>query len=184
MTFRNGDDYMNCQRCQQRTANVHITQYINGQKHEAHLCEECAQAAKITVNLPQLPITNLKNLLAFLGQGNKVDRSVPELICKNCQTPYQKVHETGYVGCSDCYEQFTTQIEPALKKIHGTNMHRGKIPSRLGAIYLVKREIEDLKSRLRQAVGLEEYEKAADLRDRIKLLEDKQVQKREEENND
>lgn len=168
---------MNCQRCQQRTANVHITQFINGQKHEAHLCEECAQAAKITVELPQLPINNLKNLLAFLGQGNLVDRSAPELICNNCQTSYHKVHETGYVGCSDCYEQFTKQIEPVLKKIHGTNMHRGKIPNRLGAIYLIKREMEDLKSQLRQAVELEEYEKAAGLRDRIKLLEDKQVGK-------
>lgn len=172
---------MECQRCQQRAANVHITQYVNGQKHEAHLCEECAQTAKITVDLPQLPLNNLKNLLAFLGQGYLSDKKTPELICKNCQTPYRKVYETGFVGCSDCYEQFTTQIEPVLQKIHGTNLHRGKIPNRLGVTYQVKREVEDLKSQLRRVVDQEEYEKAAELRDRIKLLEDQQARKQGEE---
>jgi len=160
---------MECQKCQQRPANVHITQFINGQKQELHLCEECAQAAKITFELPQLPIDNLKNLLGFLGQGYLVDKKASELICNNCQTPYRRVYETGYVGCSECYTRFNGQIEPVLQRIHGSVFHRGKIPVRQGANYLVKRELEELKSQLRQAVQKEEYEKAAELRDKIKV---------------
>jgi len=173
---------MECQKCQQRPANVHITQYINGQKHETHLCEECAQTAKINVELPQLPISNLKNLLGFLGQSQLADKKTPELICPNCQTPYRKVYETGYVGCSQCYSQFAGQIKPVLQRIHGATSHRGKIPNRQGAEYLVKREIEELKAKLQQAVAREEYEQAAEMRDKIKLLEEKQTGERGETN--
>lgn len=165
---------MDCQKCQQRPANVHITQIINGEKQEAHLCEECAQAAKITVDLPQLPMNNLKNLLGFLVQGSLTDKKSSEVICSDCQTPYRRVYETGYVGCSQCYEQFAPQIEQVLQKIHGTTLHHGKIPGRLGAAYRIKREIDELKTQLQKAVEHEEYEKAAELRDRIKLLSEGQ----------
>lgn len=168
---------MNCQRCQQRPANVHITQIVNGQKYEIYLCEECAQTEKITVELPQLPIDNLKNLLGFLGQSFLSDQESYQLVCQNCQTPYRKIYETGYVGCSECYNQFSSQLEDIIQKIHGTDNHRGKIPHRLGATYLMKRDLEDLKIQLRQAVDKEEYEKAAELRDRIKQLEEKQTGK-------
>lgn len=166
---------MNCQRCQQRPASIHITQIINGVKHETYLCEECAQAEKITVEIPQLPIDNLKNLLGFLGQGYLTDQDSYQLVCKNCKTPYKKIYETGYVGCSECYKEFSSQLENVVQKIHGTNTHRGKIPSRLGTTFRVKRDLEELKVQLRQSVEKEEYEKAAELRDKIKLLEEQQT---------
>lgn len=164
---------MDCQRCQQRTANVHITQFINGEKQETHLCEQCAQSAKIGFDFPQLPMHNLKNLLGFLTNTQGIDKKQPEAFCPNCQAPYSRIFEAGCVSCSQCYDYFAAQMEPVLKKIHGANRHCGKIPARLGASYTLKREIEDLKIELRQAVEREEYENAAGLRDRIKSLEEK-----------
>ncbi len=171
---------MNCQRCQQRPANVHITQIVNGQKYETFLCEECAQEAKITIEMPQLPIDNMKNLLGFLGQGFLADQRTHQSVCANCKMPYSKVYETGYVGCDKCYDSFAPQLEKLIQKIQGANMHRGKIPHRLGADYRVKRDIEEMKVQLRQAVKKEEYEKAAALRDKIKMLEEQQNQTRRE----
>lgn len=164
---------MNCQKCQQRAANVHITQFINGEKHETHLCEQCAQSAKIGMDFPQMPMKNLKNLLGFLTQVQGTDKKRPEVFCPNCQAPYSRIYETGCVSCSHCYEYFSSEMESVLKKIHGANRHCGKIPARLGASFSLKREIEDLKVELRRAVEREEYEKAAGLRDRIKSLEEK-----------
>ena len=33
---------MKCQKCQVREATNHMTEIINGQKQELHLCQECA----------------------------------------------------------------------------------------------------------------------------------------------
>ena len=60
---------MQCEKCQKRPANVHITQFINGQKAEKHLCEQCAQGEKIKIEIPQFPLYNLNDLLgAFFNQ--------------------------------------------------------------------------------------------------------------------
>jgi protein arginine kinase activator len=57
--------------------------------------------------------------------------------------------------------------------VQGTTQHTGKVPKRAGGKLTVKREIEKLKAELHQAVQEEAYEKAAELRDRIRALEDK-----------
>lgn len=163
---------MQCERCQKRPANVHITQIINGKKHETHLCPECAQEMKITFGTPQFPVQNLTNLLGFLTQQDKIDKYSSEKNCPNCGTTYRKISESGYLGCSECYHHFASQLEPVLRKIHGSNRHKGKIPKRMGDSYAIKREIEELKKTLRMHVENERYEEAASIRDKIKELEE------------
>lgn len=162
---------MDCERCHERPANVHITQFINGNKQEIHLCEKCAQEMKVELEMPKLPIHNINNLLGFVSKIYENDRRIENLKCPTCQNSYQKIAETGYVGCSECYQHFAKQLEPIMLKIHGSNQHRGKIPKRMGNTYRLRREIEELKQSLKKAVEHEEYEEAAQLRDKIKLLE-------------
>lgn len=162
---------MECQRCQQRPANVHITKFVNGVKNELHLCEQCAYAANVNMEIPQLPINNLKNLLGFLTQVGLEKKEDIDSVCPNCKTPFKRIYEKGYLGCSHCYEYFSPQIEQVLKRVHGAQEHRGKIPSRMGTSFVVKREINDLKTELQEVIGREEYEKAARIRDKIKALE-------------
>lgn len=164
---------MDCQRCKQRPANVHITQFINGEKQETHLCDQCAQEVKINLEFPQYPMSNLSNLLSFLTYGNNSGQRLPESKCPNCHNAYRKIAELGYVGCSECYRHFASQIEPVLKKIHGANRHVGKVPRRMGATLLLKREINDYNSALKKAIAREDYEEAARLRDLIKKMEEK-----------
>ncbi len=163
---------MICQKCKQKPANVHITQYANGVKQEFHFCEDCAGSLNINPGLPKTPLHNLNNIMSFLTQLGASDQRTPELTCPHCHTPYGRIAEAGYVGCSECYRYFSTQLEPLLKKIHGTTEHRGKIPVRMGKTFLIHREIEDLRRNLKEAVEKEEYEEAARIRDRVKALED------------
>ena len=44
----------------------------------------------------------------------------------------------------------------------------GKIPRRMGTSFRINRELSDLRHKLRQAIEREEYEKAAEYRDRLK----------------
>lgn len=164
---------MECDRCKQNEAKVHITQFINGVKQDTHLCEVCAQSLKINLGFPQFPINHLNNLLSFLLKANETDKKETESKCPNCQIPYSKIAETGFVGCSECYRYFSNQLELILQRIHGTNRHRGKIPQRAGASYVLWREINDLKAGLKSAVEQERFEEAARLRDEIKELEKK-----------
>lgn len=165
---------MQCEKCQKNQANVHITQIINGKKIERHLCEQCAYEEKLNLEFPQISLHNLNNLMGvFFKQPIVSNKQIVEDVCPNCQISYSKIAEQGRVGCSECYRHFTPHLEPALRKIHGANLHRGKFPRRMGASFRISREIEDLKLKLHWAVEKEEYEKAAEIRDRIKDLESK-----------
>ena len=75
------------------------------------------------------------------------------------------------MGCNRCYEVFREHLEPTLRRIHGNTVHTGKLPKKGAGKIKLQRQIEQLKSELQAAVVNEQYEKAAELRDRIKELE-------------
>ncbi len=58
-----------------------------------------------------------------------------------------------------------------MRRIHGSSTHSGKIPHRTGGTLTMKHTIESLRSSLKECVAQEEYEKAAELRDKIRQLE-------------
>ena len=93
------------------------------------------------------------------------------LICPSCHMSYQDFTRTGKIGCSDCYKTFALALEPLLRRIHGSSTHIGKIPNRAGGTLSLKQEILNLRKQITKYVEAEEYEQAAVLRDRIKVLE-------------
>ncbi len=56
---------MQCDRCNQRPATVHLTEITNGQKQETHLCEVCAKEIQLQ-GFGFLPQMNLHKFLAGL----------------------------------------------------------------------------------------------------------------------
>ena len=85
---------------------------------------------------------------------------------------YDEFRNTGKFGCSDCIDTFKQRLMPVVRNIQGYDTHAGKIPKRAGGSYRVQKDIEKLKLQLKQAVEKEEYEKAAQLRDKIKEMEE------------
>ncbi|MFA5881294.1 MAG: UvrB/UvrC motif-containing protein, partial [Eubacteriales bacterium] len=77
------------------------------------------------------------------------------------------------LGCPTCYDVFENKLDPVLRRIHGNPRHTGKIPKRTGGTIELRREIEELKRELQAAITSEEYEKAAEVRDKIRGLENK-----------
>lgn len=69
---------------------------------------------------------------------------------------FQKI---GRLGCSFCYDAFAEELNPLMRRIHGSTEHRGKIPKKAGGKMRVKREIEELKYQLEKAIKEEAYEK-------------------------
>ncbi|WP_027365673.1 UvrB/UvrC motif-containing protein [Desulfotruncus alcoholivorax] len=166
---------MLCEKCQERPATVFYTEVINNKQKKMQLCEVCASQMQAE-GFGGLPQMNLHNFLAsFWNQMSGVHPFAPktkeEEACPSCGTPESLFAQKGLFGCGDCYKHFGDRLEPLLRRIHGSSAHTGKVPVRSGGKVLLARQIEELKASLRYAVAREEFEKAAELRDNIKKLE-------------
>lgn len=159
---------MLCNECGKNEANMHFTQIINGKKTENHLCEECA---KKNQSFSSFSMENLFSAMLNNTFGNSTYSPVKS--CSKCGMNYEQFRDSGKFGCNDCIDTFKPKLMPAIKNIQGYDMHMGKIPKRAGGNYKLQKDIEKLKIELRQMIEQEEYEKAAELRDRIRELENK-----------
>lgn len=166
-----------CEECQKESACVHITKIINQQKIEKHLCEQCAQKSgeMMGKNINNL-ISNkfsihdfLKEMFNYTVPDNA--RTMLEPVCSECGLSYSEFSRSGKFGCSACYQAFGGQLEPLIKRMHGTAAHTGKVPKRGGAKFSLQQRIKQLRHDLEQHVNREEYEQAAKLRDEIRALE-------------
>lgn len=170
---------MICQNCGEREATFHFSKTINGEKSEVHLCSRCAEQQG-TANLAfQAP--SIHQLLASLigstsGSGAATapardPGAGSQPVCPGCGFSYGQFAHTGRMGCSRCYEAFADQLGPLLRKVHSATEHTGKAPRRAEGPLKLKREISALRRELQVAIGQEDFERAAQLRDRIRALE-------------
>lgn len=173
---------MICQECNQRPAALHFTKIINGEKTEVHLCEKCAQEKGDMFIFNGGSGFAFNNLLAGLlnidPTFQKPDQNPFQqeeiLQCNQCEMTFSQFLKVGRFGCAECYETFKDQLKPVLRRLHSGNWsHSGKIPKRIGGEIHLKKQIEDLKNNLRELISQEEFEKAAEIRDEIRLLEKK-----------
>ena len=174
---------MLCDDCHQNEACIHITQISPEGKLDKNLCEECAAKYRNFMAQPDAKNFTVNDFLKGIfgkPQEEKEVRAAVGLVCPNCGMTYQDFAHTGKIGCSVCYDTFRAQLAPLLKRIHGSSAHSGKIPKRAGGALVTRHEVEVLKEALAAAVQREEYEKAAEYRDKIRALE-KQLAEEEKE---
>ena len=149
---------MLCERCKKNTASVHVTHINNGEKVEHYLCEQCAKETESMPLMGKSPSKGATDKTALLQ-------------CPSCKMTYDEFSKIGRFGCSECYTAFKSRLMPIIKNIHGINEHIGKLPSSAADELKFKRELEQLKKELKEAIRLEEFERAAQLRDRIRSME-------------
>src|SRR5580698_5116553 len=167
---------MTCDICGKKKATVHLTEIVDEQMSEMHLCEECARQ-KSTQMEQQF---GLADLLAGLSDTSKAapvkeGDKVSVLKCSRCALPYEDFRKFGRLGCGECYTSFKEHLTGLLRKIHGSNKYLGKTPSNQehqpavdqeGTLALLPSEdLPDLKHQLKAAIAAEDFEKAAQIRD-------------------
>lgn len=171
---------MFCQECKVRNATIHLTKVINNNAFELHLCNECAQQKfqdKIIIETHQIMPQNVFATLipALMGQsgfsGTAPVEQFKDITCSTCKIKLSQFIESGFLGCSMCYNSFRDLLDSLLRKIHGSSRHTGKILKRRGGRLKLKRELKKLKKDLEESVKIENYEKAAQLRDIIRNME-------------
>jgi Uncharacterized protein with conserved CXXC pairs len=147
---------MKCQNCGNNNAVFHYKVNINGQKSEQHLCAECAEKAGLTE----------ENLFG----GNMFDSMFADFF-----TPAR----------SAFFPEFSRFMMPVMTlpriefMVRNDEAEREKIPAEKAPAekdegLSLRRELNVLREQMKSAVSAEDFEKAAELRDKIRELEKKQ----------
>ncbi len=186
---------MLCEKCRTREARVKITKVVNGVAEVHNLCTECASPFRLNPDDPKeaewsraifkmLTEAVMKQMSS--GKENADDEKLKSIACPTCGKTYGEYQEDGLLGCSDCYEAFSTQVSSHVMSIQGADTHNGK-KNQKGKKRAAKKpvtpettrltreeEIDILKMKIEEALSIEDYESAAKIRDEIRRLEGEQ----------
>ncbi|KPK97047.1 MAG: hypothetical protein AMJ95_11130 [Omnitrophica WOR_2 bacterium SM23_72] len=167
---------MLCDVCSKNPATVHLTEIIDDQINELHLCEECARQKSAAME-QQFGLSSLLAGMAEVEKPAAKEKESAGIKCPNCQLTYADFKRIGRLGCGECYTAFKRFLAPLLKRIHGSNQHFGKSPSK-AAKATVRRKLDlgELRDKLQRAIETEAFEEAARIRDQIKELDKKAEQ--------
>lgn len=176
---------MLCERCGKEEASVHLTRIINGKKEEIHLCEECAKKSS-QLNTDENNLTFQSLLSGILNhnlsnqESSMFNNNYDNLTCDNCGMTYQEFTQHGLFGCEKCFDAFDEKLDGLFKRIHGNLRHTGKRPVSFQQKLETESEINELKAEMQTAVEKENFEKAAEIRDKIHAIKENM----EEDSND
>lgn len=165
---------MKCQHCE-KPATFHITELIqpNGPA-KVHLCEEHAR-----IYLSQGAEESSPNALAtLLAKQLKLEQTAEQLAkldkktCPVCGISFAEFRQAGRLGCSYDYVCFQDDLEPLLINIHGAKTHKGKRPNRSSGAPDRQHRLLQLRREMQEAIAKEKYERAAEIRDLIRRVDE------------
>jgi len=164
---------MSCEQCREREAVIHLTQIVNEQVTTLHLCERCA-AEKGVESPGAAPKTPLGTFLAAMGQ-ELPETPAPRTgdTCPRCGGSLGDFRESGRLGCSECYRSFEVPLRDLLRRLHGSTHHMGERYAESGGSTApsTRNGASELREQLRVAVETENFELAAEIRDRLRVME-------------
>ena len=166
---------MKCQKCD-RQATFHITDLIDGEPSELHLCEECATGF-LTPTAQDEASEMMPAMAGLLAQHLAVGETADELArldqraCPVCGITFLQFRKQGRLGCPHDYIFFEKELEPLLVSIHDQTQHIGKVPKRCPHGADQQTQLIRLRREMKEAVASEEYERASELRDEIREIE-------------
>ncbi len=175
---------MLCERCKKNDATVFYKESINGKKKSYSLCEDCAAELEASgkINLHEPDLLNmftpgfgfgesiLDGLFAPVSAYKPYLEQSDEKKCRLCGSSFDDLVREGKAICPECYDTFDDELSETISRLHGSATHRGHMPKRLRVESDKKNEVKSLQCELKEAIKNEEYEKAAELRDKIKEL--------------
>jgi protein arginine kinase activator len=167
---------MKCQQCE-RPATFHITELEGGKHSELHLCEEHARQYLTQGESEQGQPSGLAGALAqqlAVGQTAEELAKLDKRACPVCGITFYEFRNQGRLGCPHDYVFFEKELEPLIANIHGDTVHKGKKPKRGSGGTQQRTELIRMRREMKEAITKEDYERAKELRDEIKCVEEEQ----------
>ncbi|MDD5087498.1 MAG: UvrB/UvrC motif-containing protein [bacterium] len=172
-----------CQACNARPAVVQFVQVTGDQRREMWLCRECALSLGMRSQVEAFQ--RLSQLLMQQPAMTEITddmRAALGTTCRRCKMVFEEFVKSGLLGCPECYNEFHDLLKPVLRRLHGVTRASGekKAETVLSDSPPVRRaesetardseSREHLELQLNLALLEENYERAAELRDRLKKL--------------
>ena len=163
---------MKCQKCN-KSATFHITDLTGDGLLALHLCPDCAKQYL----QPEGEDVDAPKITGVLSDQLKLEQTAEELQeldarkCPICGISFLEFRQSGRLGCPHDYMFFGDELAPLLKSVHGANEHTGKRPQNGAYDTESQTELIRLRSEMKLAVSEENYEKAQEIRDRIRSIE-------------
>lgn len=164
-----------CDKCGAENAATHVKTIINGELREYDLCSACAHKLGYANVFADME-SDFSNLLGSFF-GNVLPARTQSTRCEFCGSTYAEIANSGHVGCANCYTLFADRLNPSIVRLHGNAAHCGKnskIPAEeteKSRRKTKKETVRDLQEQLEKAVARQDFEQAAELRDKIKEME-------------
>ncbi len=161
---------MVCDICKTAEAVIQLTEVEGAGVRHLHLCERCAaeRGVETTVASAKPEITDFlhtihQQLPAAAGDAVR---------CSFCSSTMRDFRATGRLGCAHCYDAFQSSLRDLLRRVQGGSRHVGRryeppAPSVQGHVSTAT----ELRDRLKRAIDTEQFEVAADIRDKLRGME-------------
>lgn len=192
---------MLCQICKKNPATVHVQEIVNGEKRVMHFCAECAEKKSMLEPFLQgMTLAGLLQKITEMEKEGSVDpkktespdgaagesrenrETEEETVCPECSWSLEQLKKTGRMGCPSCYTTFFPLLRKELAGIHRGLHYCGHDPERRTGSHgtaggvpesaaRIRERIATLKKDMEESIRREEFELAADLRDKIGALE-------------
>ncbi len=157
-----------CEKCGEHPATWHLTEFVDGRPVQHHYCEKC-YADKEGASAILTPQLAFAQLLAALAPELK---QMAERHCPLCGISYLEFRQNTRLGCPQDYEVFGSSLEELIQHIHGATEHCGKAPPQATGRATIRGRIHALQKEQQEAIAAQQYELAAELRDRIQELQE------------
>ena len=161
---------MLCENCRENDAVVNLTTIKDNAVTQQHLCERCAAAKGVETSVApaKSPLGDFLQAVQQKAAITPGDQSA----CNFCGATGRDFRASGRLGCARCYAAFEKSLRELLRRLHGNSRHAGR-RYEPPAVELLERAstIGVLRDRLRRAIDNEQFELAAELRDRLRAYE-------------
>lgn len=170
---------MICEKCGKKEATVYYSENINGKEKKYSLCADCAAEMEKNGELrlsshfmDENALGSLFGGLMMPGMLSGSRKAAERKKCPVCGATFRELAAEGMVGCPMCYTAFAEELAPSVARLHRGKSHTGRAPARYRHEQDKKKELAALERQLKEAVKAEEYEKAAELRDKIRSMKE------------
>ncbi len=169
---------MLCERCHAHPATVHMVQVVNGHRKEEHLCSECAEKEHVFQKEQSFfghgffdsPLDHFfgGSMLGHLLEDPFGTRTLEDQGGQFIEVSPEKLPEN-----ESSYDRFKEAIRPSFQK--GKNeipVNEPKAKEKADAP-AESEELQVLRKELKSCVDREDFERACEVRDKIKAIEGK-----------
>lgn len=169
---------MLCERCHAHPATVHMVQVVNGHRKEEHLCSECAEKEHV-FQKEQSFFGNgffdspLDHFFGGLMLGHLLEDPFGTRTLEDQGGQFIEVSPEKLPENEDGYSRFKESIRPSFQKGKSEiPVKEAKGEEKMDAP-AESMELQALRKELKSCVDREDFERACEVRDKIKALESK-----------